>query len=271
MLVNGEPSNLISIRDRGLLYGDGVFRTLLVARGKAVNWPLHFHKLKHDCGVLNIPCPDHALLSTELDQLVQQYPDAVLKIIITRGSGVRGYAPTADMPPTRIWDVSSFPAFSPELTKSGVKTRICHLRLGLQPRLAGIKHLNRLENVLAAAELHGSGVDEGILLDTDDHVIEGTRSNLFLVAGGKLVTPNLSHCGVAGVQRDRVISWAQQHAITLQVREVGLDELVKADEVFLVSSIIGLWSVRELEQRRWSTFPFADRIRQHLLKNDSTQ
>jgi len=264
MLVNGKPGNTISIRDRGLLYGDGVFRTLRTAQGKALHWPLHYLKLQRDCTALGISCPDEALLCAELDQVLAQHPDGVLKLIVTRGEGARGYTPSAAVTPTRIWDFSSLPDYPPEWTTQGIKARICSLRLPAQPRLAGIKHLNRLENVLAAAEWNNPEIAEGLLLDADGNVIEGTRSNLFMVSQGQLVTPDLSRCGVAGIQRERVMAWALQHGVTLQVRDVGLEEALHADELFLVNSVIGLWPIRELEQHHWSHFPVATQIRHDL-------
>ena len=143
------------------------------------------------------------------------------------------------------------------------------MRLSQQPRLAGIKHLNRLENVLAAAESNDAEAAEGLLMDAEGNVIEGIRSNLFLVSRGKLVTPDLSRCGVAGVQRDRVMAWAAQYNTSLQVRDVGLDEVMNADEVFVVNSVIGLWPVRELKQRRWTDFQVAAQIRQYLYEWDA--
>ena len=269
MLVNGIPGSSISIRDRGLLYGDGVFRTLRVARGKALHWSFHYLKLQHDCTALGMVCPDEALLCAELDQVLAQHPDGVVKLIVTRGEGARGYAPPADTPPTRIWDFSPLPDYPAEWAIQGITARVCSLRLSAQPRLACVKHLNRLENVLAAAELknaqlHDSQLAEGLLLDTDGHLIEGTRSNLFLVSQGKLVTPDLSRCGVAGIQRGRVMAWALQHGVTLQVRDIGLEEALQADELFIVNSVIGLWPICKLEQHRWSHFPVAAQIRNDL-------
>ena len=273
MLVNGIAGNLISICDRGLLYGDGVFRTLRATQGKVLHWPLHYLKLKHDCAALSIVCPEEALLCSELDIVLAKHPDGVIKLIITRGQGGRGYMPTADTAPTRIWDFSPLPSYPPEWVEQGIRACVCSLRLSSQPRLAGIKHLNRLENVLAAAELndaqiHGEQVGEGLLLDAKGHLIEGTRSNLFLVSHGQLVTPDLSRCGVAGIQRGRVMVWALQHGLTLQVRDILLEEAMQADELFVVNSIIGLWSIRELEQRCWSHFPVATQIRHDLDQQD---
>lgn len=274
MLVNGKQGNSISIRDRGLLYGDGVFRTLRALHGKALNWPLHYEKLQHDCTALGIVCPDMALLTAELDCLLRQNPDGVVKLIVTRGLVVsgqatrrqetRGYAPPVQATPTHIWDISPLPDYPADRATLGIKVHLCKLRLSQQPRLAGIKHLNRLENVLAAAEQGDTEVSEGLLMDTSDNVIEGIRSNLFLVLRGGLITPDLSRCGVAGVQRDRVIAWATRHNMPLDVRDVGLDEVLHADELFVVNSLIGLWPIRELEKRCWSDFPIAANIRHEL-------
>ena len=274
MLVNGVPGNTVSIRDRGLLYGDGVFRTLRVIQGKALHWSLHYLKLKRDCTALGITCPDEVLLCAELDKVLAQHPDGVVKLIVTRGESGRGYTPSADVPPTRIWDFSPLPDYPPELMTQGIKARVCNLRLSVQPRLACVKHLNRLENVLAAAELddaqlHGDQAAEGLLMDADGHLIEGTRSNLFLVIQGQLVTPDLARCGVAGIQRGRVMAWALQHGMTLQVRDVVLEEALQADELFIVNSVIGLWPIRELEQRHWSHFPVAAQIRCGLDQQDA--
>jgi 4-amino-4-deoxychorismate lyase len=267
MLVNGKPGNLIGIRDRGLLYGDGVFRTLRAIRGKAQHWPLHYQKLLHDCTALGIACPDVGPLSAELDGLLARHPDGVLKLIVTRGAGTRGYAPQHCANITHFWDIFPLPEYPFDWAIHGIKAQRCQLRLSQQPRLAGIKHLNRLENVLAAAEwndarLLDAEIAEGLLLDTDDNVIEGTRSNLFVVSEGELITPELSRSGVAGVQRDRVIDWSIKHNMPLQIRNVGLEEVLHADELFVVNSIIGLWPIRELEQRHWINFPVAMQIRQ---------
>lgn len=269
MLVNGIAGNTISIRDRGLIYGDGVFRTLRASQGRAQQWPLHYQKLQYDCHVLGISCPDFELLSSELDELLSSHREGVVKLIITRGTGVRGYVPTAGGEPTRIWDISSLPQYPSSNANQGIKARVCDLRLSAQPRLAGIKHLNRLENVLAAAEWNDAEIAEGLLLNADGHVIEGTRSNLFLVVQDKLVTPDLSRCGVAGVQRERVMAWAAQYGVPLQVRDVMLDEVLQADELFLVNSVINLWPVCELHGRRWDAFPLAAKIAQYLESGEA--
>lgn len=262
MLINGVSGDLISIRDRGLLYGDGVFRTLKASGGTALHWPLHYQKLQHDCAALGITCPDFRRLSSELASLLAGHPDAVLKIIVTRGQAMRGYAPTIDAVPTYIWDVSPLPVYPASLSTDGVTLGLCTLRLSHQPRLAGIKHLNRLENVLAAEEC--TEFNEGLLLDVEGLVIEGVRSNVFLISQGCLITPDLSLCGVAGVQRDRVMLCARQLGMLVEVRDVGLDELLAADEVFLTNSVFGLWPVAHMADMVWTKFAGAASLRAGL-------
>ena len=267
MLAYGKPGNMISVRDRGLLYGDGVFRTFRAIRGKPQHWLLHYQKLLHDCAALGIACPDAGSLSAELDDLLARHPEGVVKLIVTRGEGMRGYTPQGCADSNHFWDISPLPEYPSDWATHGIKVQRCQLRLSQQPRLAGIKHLNRLENVLAAAEWNDAQlldpeIAEGLLLDGDGNVIEGTRSNLFIVSQGELITPELSRSGVAGVQRDRVIDWAIQHSMPLQIRDVGLDEVLHANEAFVVNSVFGLWPIRELEQRRWMDFPVAIQIRQ---------
>lgn len=262
MLVNGESGKLISIRDRGLLYGDGVFRTLLARNGHALYGQLHLQKIQHDSAKLGIVCPALPQLSDELDGLLARHPEGIIKLIVTRGQGARGYAPPHCAEPTHVWDVSPVPVCPVDWAIQGIQLRVCETRLSEQPRLAGIKHLNRLENVLAAAEWRDAQIAEGLMLDAAGNVIAGTRSNLFLVRHGQLITPDLSRCGVAGVQRDRVIAYAAARAIPLQVRDVSLAEVLAADEVFLVNSVIGLWPVRALADCRWGEFPFVRKLQQ---------
>ncbi len=265
MLINGLQGDQVSVYDRGLQYGDGVFRTLRVHEGRVLHWPRHYHKLQQDSAALGIACPESALLSDELQLLIQQQPEGVAKIIITRGLQMaRGYAPASHTISTRILSVTPAPSYPDHFYSRGIKLRVCELRLGHQPRLAGIKHLNRLENVLAVAEWSDADIAEGILLDISGNVIEGTRSNLFLLRNGELITPDLSRCGVAGVQRERVLEWAIKHGVPCHIERFDLPELLAADEMFLVNSVIGLWPVRELQGRDWNQYPMSMQIQKWL-------
>lgn len=260
MLVNGAAKNEVSVNDRGFLYGDGVFRTLVLRSGVPLHWRRQYQKLHHDCVVLSLSCPDERLLYDELSLLAQQCPDGVAKIVVTRGESQRGYASPQNQAANRILTVSPLPDYPVENRARGVRLHLCQLRLSRQPRLAGIKHLNRLENVLAASEWQDPDIAEGILLDDAGTVVEGTRTNLFAVMHGELYTSGLTRCGVAGVQRERVLAWAEKNQIACYQSDFGLDELIQADEIFLVNSVIGLWPVREMPGYHRAHFPLAQKI-----------
>ena len=268
--VNGNPSSRVSVYDRGLLYGDGVFRTMRVSAGRVLCWQLHYQKLQYDCAAIGIICPDSTLLAQELQSLLQQYPDGVAKIIITRGlQSERGYRPLSAGLPTRIISISPLPQFPDKFEVEGVRIRVCQTKLAYQPRLAGLKHLNRLENVMAAAEWDDVQIVEGVMLDWAGNVIAGTRCNIFAVHAGQIYTPDLSHCGVAGVQRDRVIDWATKNNVPCKIKLFNLAELIAADEIFLINSVIGLWPVREFidqngQNETWSQFPMSKQIQKWL-------
>lgn len=232
-LINGAPCDTISVNDRGLLYGDGVFRTLLLKNGKVLQWHRHYQRLFKDCTTLKLTCPPESLLHTELENLVAGSQQGVIKVIITRGLSQRGYVPSHNPVTTRILSLTDLPSYPPSNYDLGVNVHICQIRLGSQPRLAGVKHLNRLENVLASAEWSDPAIAEGLLLDELDNVIEGVRSNIFMVKDGELLTPDLSRCGVSGVQRERLIEWAAQQGVNCKIKDIQLAELFEADEIFL--------------------------------------
>ena len=200
ILVNGHPSDRVDALDRGLAYGDGVFRTLRTAAGMPLWWRDHYAKLASDCAALALDCPDEGVLRDEVCRVAGEGA-AVAKIILTRGAGVRGYTPPPVQTPTRIVMGLPLPAHAHPEAVDGITARGCTLRLAQQPRLAGIKHLNRLENVLARAEWDDPTILEGILCDTDGMLVGGVMSNLLWVAQGILHTPDLSASGVAGVAR----------------------------------------------------------------------
>ncbi|MBU0592288.1 MAG: aminodeoxychorismate lyase [Gammaproteobacteria bacterium] len=264
-LIDGIPSDVVSANDRGLLYGDGVFRTLKREGGGSRCWARQYAKLSADCAALNLRCPDSAILATELAQLP---PDCVAKIIVTRGPGARGYAVSGDAGPRRIVTASALPDYPSSHYMNGVKVRLCGLRLGSQPRLAGVKHLNRLENVLARMEWKDAAIAEGLLLDEAGNVIEGTMSNVFSCRAGVLHTPDLGRCGVAGVQRDRILDFAAELGLATHVAPLALDELMAADEVMLCNSVIGLWQVREFNGRVWNGGAVSARLRSLLEDRD---
>lgn len=259
-LINGQPETGISPLDRGLAYGDGVFRTLKMQAGRLLWWEDHFQKLRHDCAALDLVCPEQALLLGEIEVLAREWPDCVVKIIVTRGEGVRGYRPSVSALSTRIVTVSPLPDYAGCAT-NGVILRWCKLRLARQPALAGIKHLNRLENILARKEWDDPDIAEGLLCDDMDAVIGGTMTNIFLMRDGCVYTPDLSQSGIEGVARLRVLRAAEQHGIETKVQRLGTPDVLRADEVFLSNSIVGIWRVAQLDGRQWKPAGWAKKFR----------
>ncbi len=246
-IINGENAFLLDIADRGLHYGDGVFTTLSIEGGVPIFLDRHLARLQDDARRLDIPFPGISVLRREVWQLCMANPDSVLKIILTRGSAGRGYRYPEITHGTRILKAYPKPAYPSSVDMTGVKVRFCENRLGINLRLAGIKHLNRLEQVLARAEWHGELIREGLMLDYEGFLVEGIMSNVFLVQGEKVRTPLLDRCGVSGVQRRLVLEAAQNLGLTVEEARIQPHQVFSADEIFLTNSIIGVWPVSQLE------------------------
>ncbi len=246
MLVNGRATTEIAIHDRGLLYGDGLFETIAVADGRACELNRHLRRLLHGCDRLGIIRPDVLVLRREAERVYADAARAVMKIIVTRGSEGRGYRPTFQSAPTRILMLTEWPGTADYYRAHGIDVTLCHTRLGRNARLAGIKHLNRLEQVLARGEWQDE-FQEGLLLDTEGCVVEGTMSNVFTIRDGALSTPQLQQAGVAGIMRERVFEVASQMNIAMQVRALQLSDMEAADALFFCNSLIGIWPVRRFQ------------------------
>lgn len=264
-LINGKPAMGLSVLDRGLSYGDGVFRTLYVIKGFPQHWDLHYKKLHHDCTALNISYPDADALLGDIQSLFAN-DDGVAKIIITRGESARGYGYPDDIQPNRVLIKSTSPQYPEDNFINGVKLHLCQLRLSHQPKLAGIKHLNRLENVLARQEWNDIHIADGLLLDVNGMVIECTMSNVFARFGNRLVTPLLNQCGVAGVTRDRVIANAARLDLVASEENIPLFQFMKADEILICNSLFGVWQVTEFKQQHWKKQLLANKLNA-LLKD----
>lgn len=265
ILVNGQAADQISTADRGLLYGDGVFETLAVRDGQPLLWPQHLQRLAKSCARLAIPLQDTGTLLNEALLVCKGSARAVLKIIITRGPGGRGYRfDISESRPTRIVALHPWPDYPVDARTGGVRVRVCATRLASNPLLAGMKHLNRLEQVLARNEWQDPLIAEGIMLDAAGHVIEGTASNVFWARDGVLHTPDLSECGVAGVMRDEIIVQSKKWSIPCVLAQINMENIMKAEEIFLCNSLIGIWPVRELQDVSFPIGPLTKRITTHL-------
>ncbi|WP_018915809.1 aminodeoxychorismate lyase [Vreelandella zhanjiangensis] len=225
--------------DRGLAYGDGVFETVLLRHGEPVLWPYHIARLVRGCQCLGIPTPCQAAIEATW-QGKATAPLEVLKLIVTRGSGGRGYA-LPDPPAPRL--LSQRTVFAPmvERWENGVTVRVCRLRLGHQPALAGIKHLNRLENVMARQEWRDAMIAEGLLADQQGQLVEATSMNVFWQQRGQVFTPPLDKCGVAGTLRRALID---QGAVS--EASLSLELLPRMERVWVANSVQGVWPVHTL-------------------------
>ena len=247
--IDGHPDARLPATDRGLAYGDGVFRTLRCAAGEILWWQDQYAKLRADAMRLALPCPPEEAVRGQLETAIAADPGAnFAKLVLTRGDGTRGYGPPPD-PRGRLIIMTG--TTESVLLAQPLTARWCQLRLAVQPRLAGIKHLNRLENVLARAEWSDPAIAEGLLMDTAGHVIGGTMSNLLLWRGGELLVPDLRGAGVAGVTRLRILRGAARAGLRVNVRAVEADEVMVAEAAFLCNSLAGVRQIAVLEGRSW--------------------
>ena len=252
ILINGKAEQNLSCLDRGLHYGDGLFETLLYDGESVKHWSLHWRRFQHGCERLNLPLPDENKLLADIEQVTYGLQSAVVKIIYTRGVTGRGYAYAQCRPNCIVIDfpVPQYPMHNKE---QGIELYLCNTRLAHQPLLAGIKHLNRLENVLARNEWQDERFAEGLVCCMNGNVIEGTMSNIFLVVDGKLETPELSQCGVAGITRQRILQMAGEQHIAVSEKQISLKALAHADEVFVCNSVIGIWPVKKVGSMEFIT------------------
>ncbi len=265
ILINGSFNGAISALDRGFTYGDGVFRTLKVVHGLPEHWPAHYQKLVKDCSAIGIVCPSADVFINDFEQLFSiEELVAVAKIIITRGEGARGYNPPAITNPTRVMIKSNLPNYPQRQFDEGVMLHLCETRIGHQPKLAGVKHLNRLENVLARMEWHDPEITDGLMLDIANNVIECTAANVFARYGDLLITPQLDQCGVAGVTRNQIMARAHSLDLKTAVETIDLKQLLAADEMIICNSLFGVWQVRQLEQKKWVKQDLAINLRKTL-------
>jgi len=267
--INGRRSAKIDHRDRGLQYGDGVFETMRVRRGRIRLLEYHLERLDRGCRQLKIAGPRLPGLRRELVRAAASRSEGVLKLIVTRGaSASRGYRPTGRERCTRILALHVLPKTVLRDGPTPARVRLCATPLGQNPRLAGLKTLNRLESVLARAEWNDDHVWEGLMRDMEENIVCGTMSNLFLRRGSFLVTPVLDRCGVAGVMRRWVLETAGDLRLNPVERRVRWRDLREAEEVFMSNAVVGLRSVgvieRGRERLRLCAFETANRLRQRL-------
>ncbi len=265
-LVNGRFCDHLTMDDRGLAYGDGLFETIAIRAGEPRFLPRHLRRLAHGAKRLGFPAVDLPLLERELDSLLGDVERGVAKIIVTRGPGPRTYAAPAMPNPTRALAVFAADAPPAAVYRSGIRLRYCKTPLAETPALAGMKTLNRLEQVLARSEWRDTDIHEGLMLNPRAEVVCGTMTNLFAVLRETLCTPHLDRCGVAGIMRDVVMEVAEEQGEAVRETVISVEELGEAEEIFLTNSQIGLWPVRALDDAVYHLGPVTRRLMRGLAE-----
>jgi 4-amino-4-deoxychorismate lyase len=266
ILIDGQPvdqpSATVSVLDRGLHYGDGLFETIACEGGRARLLERHLQRLAAGCERLGLVFGDGAELAREVRELATDTSRAVVKLLLTRGVSIaRGYAPTGSERTLRIALRYAWPrAADLEEVEQGVRVRRATLRLGENPALAGIKHCNRLEQVLARREWSDPGIAEALLFSSSGALVSGTMSNVFLVRGSKVLTPCIDRCGVAGIMRGLVLEIAPGAGISAGERRLDAADLAAAEELFLTNALSGIRPVRELDGMGVAVGPVTRRL-----------
>lgn len=252
-LVDGAETAGMPLDDRGLAYGDGLFETIAVIGGRPRLWQAHMDRLAEGCARLGIDMPPQETLLRDVQAVVtRDDPHAVVRLVLTRGSAGRGYRPYPGQRTRRLISAFGFPAGIEEAIRDGVEARILNLRLAHQPALGGIKHLNRLEQVLASMELDGGSGGEGILLDQDGYLVSAVSANLFVVSDGALLTPRMDRCGVRGVVRALIL---REHKARSELRRIHPAMLAEVEEVFITNAIRGVVPVTRIDAQQWRPGP----------------
>tara|TARA_B100000315_G_C14457273_1_gene532018 strand:+ start:136 stop:951 length:816 start_codon:yes stop_codon:yes gene_type:complete len=250
--VNGKLSNSIDVRDRALHYGDGVFETIAVKKSIMEFWKEHYQRLVKGCKTIKIKCPAENFLKKEINKFIKKIKKEkfVLKIIISRGVGGRGYNPPRNTKPTRILGIYNWPKYPQINFKTGIKIGICETRISKQPYLSKIKHLNRLEQIIARSEWKSEKIFESIMLDSSENVIEGTMSNIFGVKKNIFYTPIIKFTGVEGVMREVILKLLEKNKKRFVIKKIKLKELLKYEEIFICNSVFGILPVKQILKKK---------------------
>ena len=272
---NGDRTETVSIDDRGFQYGDGLFETIAIRDGNPRLFALHMERLQVSCRRLGMGSPDDeylaSLVSGALESAGRAGQDALVKIIVTRGVGKRGYAASTAGQAAIVIGVFDRPGYPESHYTDGVPVRLCRTRLAAQPQTAGLKTLSRLDQVLASSEDGTSTYVEGMMLDQDGNVVCGTKSNLFVVSKGKLSTPEITQCGVSGIMRRHIMQIADEHGMDVLVNKLPAEILANVDEMFICNSQFGIWPVARIESRIIEHWPTTSAIMTFLRQHGVTE
>lgn len=250
VFIDGEKNHCIAVTERGLHYGDGLFETILLHNGHLCQWQRHCNRLIDGAKRLEIPMPNLAQLVAEITAITNGIENGVLKLLLIRGSGGRGYRPPSAPAPHRL--LLLYPLPPAPAWQLGVRVRYCHTPASINSALAGIKHLNRLDAVLARSEWHDPAISEGLMCDAFGNLVGGTMTNLFVWNQEQLRTPPVNRSGIAGTRRALTFELAAEFGIDCTEFPLTPSDLDQAAGLFLTNAINGLWPVRELAGRHYA-------------------
>ena len=252
-LINGIPQETLPASDRAIQFGDGCFTTARIAAGQVCLLDAHLQRLQMACEKLLIPFVAWAELQREMVELARGNERGVLKVIISRGSGGRGYSAAGCLHPVRILSVSAYPAHYDRWREEGIALALSPVRLGRNPQLAGIKHLNRLEQVLIRSHLEQTDADEALVLDSEGFVTECCAANLFWRQGKDVFTPRLDQAGVNGLMRQfclQQLAHSGFRVVEVQAAETALNDV---DEIVVCNALMPVVPVRQYGSHHFSS------------------
>ena len=263
--VNGARQETISAFDRGLAYGDGLFATMRCTKEGVLFVDTHMARLTQSAKRLGIQWQPSIELKQLIASIVQQEHksfngDFCLKLLLSRGVGGRGYQPPEKAAITEVISLHPIPSHYRQWQSTGIALQTSTMRLALQTRLAGMKHLNRLEQVLIKAQRLGEGFDDWLVLDTQGTIIESSMANLFLIKNRQVVTPSLHLSGVAGVMREQLIYWFIDAGFNVDIRPVAQIELCEFEHALLSNSLFGVVGVNRIDQLVFSPSELTQKI-----------
>lgn len=252
-LINGHEQDYLAANDRAIQFGDGCFTTARIVKGEIALLPAHLQRLRKTCETLLIPFTEWSLLENEMKSLAAGHARGVLKVILTRGSGGRGYSASDCQHPTRLLSVSAYPAHYDRWRSEGITLELSPVRLGRNPMLAGLKHLNRLEQVLIRTHLEQSAADEALVVDSEGFITECCAANLLWRQGNDVFTPRLDQAGVNGVMRQFCMQKLAHSGFRVVEVNARIEALDTADEVVACNALMPVVPVRACGNLRFSS------------------
>ena len=269
---NNKNFKNISLEDRGLLYGDGLFETIAIRDGKLRLWEYHLSRLIRGCEVLSLKSPSkkylHDKVMNAFHESKLEQSSAIAKIIITAGKSKRGYGRNKNTVPSEFFSI--YPAIKIRESdyKNGIELTLCKTRLAVNSITAGLKTLNRLEQVLAKIEFEGTHFFEGLTMDSEDNIICGTMSNIFFIKGEGLYTPCLKRCGVKGVMRKHLLVSLKKANIDVNIQPIKITDMEYFDEIFITNSQFGILPVNQCNEIKWNSSKKTQKIMSIMALNN---